>query len=191
MRHGKGSDENSDRTSPASLRAWLLEEGYPLEMWAAAQMRSLGFLANQSTYFEDPRTKEHREIDLSAGREESFSIDGKPKGLARWWTFVECKLSRDPWIVFVADDFPQRFFTDLLRPSTPLGDHLISAAAQSTRLCGFDAEVHGYGLVRRPSETREKGAPTEAERRDPAYSALKKLAAVVTTELSGNFRART
>src|ERR1700687_1334235 len=78
---------------PAKVRAWLDEEGYPLEFATAATFRRHGFAVRQGMYIREKG--DAREIDVAASR------NAKRNGLRRVYHVVECKWSKDkPWVVF-------------------------------------------------------------------------------------------
>jgi hypothetical protein len=82
------------------VRAWLDEQGYPLEMRVACAFRRAGFRVRQSDYYRDPTTNAQREIDVVA------HIDREIEGrLVRVQFMIECKLSRSkPWLMFCSSD---------------------------------------------------------------------------------------
>jgi len=82
------------------IRSWLDEQGYPLEMRVARAFRQAGFSVLQSDYYEDPKTKTQREIDVIASI--SKKID---KFRIRIEFVIECKLSKSkPWIMFCSSN---------------------------------------------------------------------------------------
>jgi hypothetical protein len=89
----------NDNDLPDKLRHWLETQGYPLEMRTAAALREAGFRVVQSDYYQDPHSKQHREIDVKA------SVQADADGaLIRVSYVFECKLTRDrPWILFTGE----------------------------------------------------------------------------------------
>lgn len=167
---------------PEEVREWLLKEGAPLEMWAAARMREQGFLTNQSTYFRDPKTNEYRELDIEAGRRESIARDGRAVGEASWHVIVECKFSADPWVAFVVEGEMRGLAWSLLRPTTRLGELLlIDCDRTGERTRAFAADVQAYGLLRKPPN--RKGGD-DLDKRDPAFAATQKLCAAALKEIN-------
>ena len=82
------------------IKAWLDNEGYPLEMRVAKSFARAGFGVIQSEYYADPRTNTQREIDLYASLQKSV-------GDAHWRLaiFAECKAGTSkPWVVFVSEE---------------------------------------------------------------------------------------
>jgi hypothetical protein len=78
------------------IKSWLDEQGYPLEMRVARAFRQAGFSVLQSDYYEDPKTKTQREIDVVATVGKNYE-----KILFRLQFVIECKLSKNkPWILF-------------------------------------------------------------------------------------------
>jgi len=82
------------------IRAWLDEQGYPLEMRVARTFRRAGFRVLQSDYYRDSETEAFRELDVVA------SLDHRIDDLhLRIQFIIECKSSRSkPWLMFCSRD---------------------------------------------------------------------------------------
>lgn len=79
-----------------SLRSWLSEQGYPLEMRVARSFMRAGFGVIQSAYYSTPDTAIQREVDVIAYRD--FSSNDR---LVRVEFVIECKSSKKkPWLLF-------------------------------------------------------------------------------------------
>ncbi|WP_041855863.1 hypothetical protein [Candidatus Korobacter versatilis] len=78
------------------VREWLENQGFPLEMRAAAVFRSEGFDVRQSSHYTDPETGKAREIDVLA-------IDPDPVGVVGIAFVVECKSTKKPWILLSSE----------------------------------------------------------------------------------------
>jgi hypothetical protein len=79
-----------------SVRKWLQEQGYPLEMQAASAFREVGFEVQQSTYYQDPETDKAREIDVEATIKSHY-------GFLNIKFFLECKSGAKPWVLFCSE----------------------------------------------------------------------------------------
>lgn len=91
---------SEERPLEEKLRAWLAEQGYPLEMKVAKAFQDAGFIVTQSSYYSDPETATQREIDVVAesGGEwvDYFLLDVQ--------FAISCKNTvKRPWIVFSAE----------------------------------------------------------------------------------------
>jgi len=126
------------------VRAWLGEQGYPLEMRTAAVLRAEGLTVRQSQYYLDPETQKSREIDALCFVDDDL-------GVASLRLVVECKSGDKPWIVFssahtLADYnrlFPLGVLSESMRGA--LADDILDL---SGRLSWFkkDGRV-GYGVA--------------------------------------------
>lgn len=88
-----------DSSVTKKIKSWLDEQGYPLEMQVAAIAQRAGFRVIQSEYFEDPDTREFRELDVVAHVQK---IVGDV--VVRLSLLIECKRSTDkPWLLFTSD----------------------------------------------------------------------------------------
>ncbi len=76
-----------------SVRKWVLDQDYPLEMRTALAFRKGGFEVHQSEIHYDETDGKTRETDVVA-------IDRNYRGLTRITFVVECKSSKKPWIIF-------------------------------------------------------------------------------------------
>jgi hypothetical protein len=81
------------------ISAWLLKQGYPLEMRVAEACVKAGFKVRQSDYYADPQFDKPREIDVSASVQRIFRDI-----LVRLALSVECKADNSkPWVIFASD----------------------------------------------------------------------------------------
>jgi hypothetical protein len=79
------------------LKVWLEKQGFSLEMRAASAFRAAGFEVRQSSYYTDAETGKAREIDVLA-------IDPDFRGIVNIQFSVECKSSRNPWVLLSSPD---------------------------------------------------------------------------------------
>jgi hypothetical protein len=99
------SESTNDITK--KITKWIQDQGYPLEMEVASIFQSHGFTVGLSDKYEDPDSKESREIDVTAIK---WSDLEKDTALQVSWS-IECKLARDkPWVIFFASSQPEHFF---------------------------------------------------------------------------------
>lgn len=86
-----------------SIRSWLNNHGYPLEMSVAKQLREAGFFVRQSEFYKDPNSGDTREIDVLA-------MAGDVMGDCIINFLIECKSSRKkPWVFFTANESLKNF----------------------------------------------------------------------------------
>ena len=76
-----------------SVRKWVTDQGYPLEMRTAKAFRAGKFEVHQSEIYFDEEAGKTREIDLIA-------IAPDIVGLTKIIFAVECKSSKKPWVIF-------------------------------------------------------------------------------------------
>ncbi|MBP1205241.1 hypothetical protein JOD97_003283 [Duganella sp. 1411] len=88
------SEENKDGVE-ASIKKWLKETGFPLEMQAAHVFNELGYDVRQSYVVKDIQEDKPREIDILA--KYPFELD---LGITKIFCILECKSSKHPWLVF-------------------------------------------------------------------------------------------
>ena len=82
------------------IRAWLDEQGYPLEMRVACAFRRAGFRVFQSDYYRDRQSDAFREIDVVASADHRVGTL-----LIRFQFVIECKSARNkPWLMFCSRD---------------------------------------------------------------------------------------
>jgi hypothetical protein len=107
MREGQMSRENqltdgdADKEADKSVKAWLSEEGYPLEFAVANACRAAGFAVNQGDYVRGDSGKP-REVDILAfdHKHEKYKDHSI---LVRLYNVIECKWSKKkPWIVLTS-----------------------------------------------------------------------------------------
>ncbi|MDO8052034.1 hypothetical protein O3301_26540 [Janthinobacterium sp. SUN211] len=90
------------KTVEDSISEWLLKTGFPLEMEAAQAFREAGFEVRQSSVQLDPQEGKAREIDILAE-------DPDWIGIIEISCVVECKASKNPWVVFTSDAALQNY----------------------------------------------------------------------------------
>jgi hypothetical protein len=99
MASNEESSGNLRSPLEARLANWLQEQGYPLEMRAAAALREQGLEVVQSYYYFDQQAQTHREIDLRA----SYRMVITRKMMVDVELVIECKSSPDkPWVLFLS-----------------------------------------------------------------------------------------
>ena len=76
---------------------WLDSQGYPLEMKVASTLRDSGFRVQHSAHYIDPETSKSREIDIIC------TAIGDRYGMADIHFVIECKSTKQPWIIFTAE----------------------------------------------------------------------------------------
>jgi hypothetical protein len=82
------------------IRAWLDEQGYPLEMRVASAFRRAGFRVFQSDYYRDRQSETYRETDIVASADHRVGAL-----LIRVQFVIECKSSRSkPWLLFCSPE---------------------------------------------------------------------------------------
>lgn len=104
MRASTKIDHMSDGKKPLDRQVaeWLAKSGYPLEMSVARELRRAEFPVTQPAFYQDPISKEQREIDVVATR--AFH-DEEHRRTVRIQFVIECKQSRQyPWVVFSGDE---------------------------------------------------------------------------------------
>ena len=129
---------------------WIKNQGYPLEMIVASTLRKAGFTTSLSDYYQDPETREYREIDITAVR---WSNEHKPV-IAQVCFRIECKRIKDkPWVVFVPDAEPNVFL-----PLTSISSEIFRAfifnvfkkadyMPKLLKLPLFRSDAMGYGVI--------------------------------------------
>lgn len=78
-----------------SVRDWLEKGGFPLELYAAKELRSLGFVCSKSQFYEDSESGKSREIDVVSWQ----SLKNSLKQTLILKLIVECKKSSNPFVV--------------------------------------------------------------------------------------------
>jgi hypothetical protein len=79
------------------VRQWLDDQGFALEMRAAAAFREAGFEVRQSRHFMDAETGKAREIDVLA-------TDPDIMGIVAIHFAIECKSTKKPWVLLASED---------------------------------------------------------------------------------------
>jgi len=154
------------------VRAWLDEQGYPLEMRVACAFRRAGFRVRQSDYYRDPTTNAQREIDVVV------HIDREIEGrLVRVQFMIECKLSRSkPWLMFCSPDIrlapPARVAQ---RTASPTASAVLDGLAQRKEI--QDLEL--FCITEPPAYGATQAFTTGS---DAVYTALTGVGAAVTAE---------
>jgi hypothetical protein len=154
--------------------SWLKKTGYPLEMQVGREFRRMGVPIWQSPKYEDPRTHEPREIDVVATG--AVHLD---RWTIRLQFVVECKTSKQPWIVFGGDSGINRLNPNLFLAAANteggvLRDHIFAATDLIGTLPIFTMFPRsGYGLVQSFLDIKspDSKSPKKSETRDLAYSA--------------------
>ena len=94
---------NKQETIEQRLLGWLETQGYPLEMKVARAFQEADFYVRQSVFFTDPESGDSREIDVSAVHTKDFDKEqgqGCPVHIS---FFIECKKTKNPWIIFTSE----------------------------------------------------------------------------------------
>jgi hypothetical protein len=85
---------NEPRPLLKEVESWFEKTGLPLELATAAAFTKAGFTVEHSSVYADPRSEKSREIDVIAHTRD-------PMGMIQIYGVVECKSSKNPWIVLV------------------------------------------------------------------------------------------
>lgn len=85
---------NEPRPLLKEVESWFEKTGLPLELATAAAFTRAGFTVEHSSVYADPRSEKSREIDVIAHTRD-------PVGMIQIYGVVECKSSKNPWIVLV------------------------------------------------------------------------------------------
>jgi hypothetical protein len=130
------------------LSSWLLKSGYPLEMKAAALVKSHNFLTFRSEYYFDRESREMREIDVVGVLESELG-----EGILRVTIAIECKSSRDkPWVVLAHDTRGRLRGHVTDRASSKIGDRFLMAISGRQDVQEFPIFRHpervGYSVIR-------------------------------------------
>lgn len=157
------------------VAAYLKKSGFPLEMRVAGEWEKAGFDVSQGVYYLDPETATARETDIVATKENLTN-----HAWLRFFAVVECKSSREPWVLFPRRGPPlkprPRIQAISVGPLT--GPYLsrISSRSDIAGLAVFMSEQRpAYGMVQ-----------ARSDKPDQAYSALmsvSKSAAALLQEL--------
>lgn len=78
-----------------SIKKWLKDTGFPLEMQAAQVFNELGYDVRQSYVVKDIQEDKPREIDVLATYPYELDL-----GVTKIFCVLECKSSKNPWLVF-------------------------------------------------------------------------------------------
>lgn len=81
------------------IKKWLNDSGFPLEMQAAQVFREQGYEVRQSVVLRDVQEDKPREVDMLASF--PYELD---RGITKINCVIECKSSKNPWLVFDAID---------------------------------------------------------------------------------------
>ncbi len=157
------------------LKNWILEQGYPLEMFVAKAFREAGFRTTQSEYYEDPENGDNREIDVIACLQEDIG-----EFLVRVQICIECKSAKKhPWVAFTSRGTRLAAPAMIVqRPASTLGKAFL-------RKIAHDPECHKLEICR--SKKRNAYSLTEAftNGKDNAYASclsVAKCAKSITTK---------
>lgn len=82
-------------TLETKIKKWLLDSGYPLELYVHKSLKSRSFGGNGAAFYEDPDTGIQREIDNVSSRSSSNS----GRFTAELQTVIECKKSDNPIVL--------------------------------------------------------------------------------------------
>jgi hypothetical protein len=90
------SARDESKSMEQRISDWLHSQGYPLEMFVAAEFSRSNFRVIVSEYYLDIESGDSREIDVVAHVQQGFD-----DVLVRIEFVIECKSSRDkPWVLF-------------------------------------------------------------------------------------------
>lgn len=81
----------------SSVRTWLEDQGFPLEMRVAAAFQKFEFEVTQSSFYVDPESEKAREIDVIARAPDAL-------GVIDIEFVVECKSSDKPWVLLCSPE---------------------------------------------------------------------------------------
>lgn len=97
-------NKKDDEDYIGKVKEWIESQGYPLELFVASLTQKASFATSISDYYQDPKSGEYREIDVTATR---FPVGSRPV-MAHVSFRIECKLSKEkPWVVFISDPATQ------------------------------------------------------------------------------------
>jgi hypothetical protein len=154
------------------IKAWLDEQGYPLEMRVARAFRKAGFKVFQSEYYHDPSSQILRETDVVAYMQ--HEIEG---AFVRVEFIVECKQARSkPWLMFCSPD---------LRLAAPgrVAQRVHSKLASRVMRCLADRrevqDLDLFSVVQPPAYGATQAFTTGS---DVVYSALTSVSAAAAAE---------
>ncbi len=121
------------RISNIGVRAWLTNEGYPLEFRTARQFLMCGFTVRQGSYVNAPSDECPREVDVLA-----YKTDKSDE--VRIYNVVECKWSADkPWVIFTSETHQMANSACINQTiSTLFGGSIVWALAGDKELAGLD-----------------------------------------------------
>src|SRR5262245_33508036 len=86
-----------------SIKKWLKEQGYPLELTVASELGRQKFVATLANFYRDPSTGQSRQIDVIASR-------GDLLGFHTADLVIECKrANKHPWLLLSADNTSDGF----------------------------------------------------------------------------------
>ena len=93
------TNQTDKKSASDAVKKWLIDSGYPLEMYVAAAFRKDGkFVVSQGETYVDPDTQDVREIDVVAVKYEMAGRHGIEFNVR-----IECKRSSGkPWVAFLA-----------------------------------------------------------------------------------------
>jgi hypothetical protein len=147
---------NDTKDIKNTIRNYLSEHGYPLEMFVAKEFRKAGFEVYQSSMYIDQETGKNRELDV---------IAYYPRVLGEihfnFKVIIECKYAKNPWILFSGEN---KGFEDLKIDSFYCCNYAGSEMLNRLTLeDNFNEKTWfklnlklGYGLTEAIYSTREK-----------------------------------
>jgi hypothetical protein len=101
--------DNQAKNLSTTVKTWLENQRYPLEMSVASEFYKHGFSVKQSSYYIYPETGKSREIDVMAAKS---LFTGNYSAKIRF--VVECKASKKkPWVIFSRENEIHPRFTTL------------------------------------------------------------------------------
>lgn len=159
--------------------AWLLKQGYPLEMRVADSFVRAGFNVVQSEHYNDPQSQTSREIDVSAYQQRDFDAT-----FFRLEILIECKADKSkPWIVFTSERVGLADRARVVqRSATTLGYLWL-------REVSLRADVCGLSIFQLPTQTGYGVTAAFTEGYDVPYAALMGAATAARAEASSGDKA--
>ena len=160
MKSGKAQQEEG---LTASVRKWLLEQGFPLEMRVARTFKQAGFSVRQCVSYKDLSSGKAREIDVVA--EARYEFEDASAGL-RLSFIIECKrAATKPWILLSTPEAQSAGYNIFGSSANDVGNALLS----NMELIDLPPE----GMLQGPSRSAYSVtvAHKQADKIDDAYSA--------------------
>ncbi|MFI9535436.1 hypothetical protein ACIG56_19580 [Nocardia fusca] len=140
---------DEDNKLTAKVSKWLREQGYPLEMRTARELRARSVSATLGWYYTDVESQQQRETDIYAYARRHYPND--EYAIVQVSLAIECKSSKEkPWILFT--DGPTRMtpsarrFQRFMAPDRNWLRPFLETSERLPLLDGYSP--HGYTLVR-------------------------------------------